>query len=141
MGRQIYPELDLWETAAPFMESWMKDRLGFKGLLNKFSEAAPKLFEQLPELPQFALETMFELKQLGRNNKVQAALLKELKTTIEQGQKERRQLKIGGLAITTAFVATISIFWPGAGLATNGELILGSSIVGSLGVYWMFARV
>ena len=22
MGRQIYPDLDLWETAAPFMEKW-----------------------------------------------------------------------------------------------------------------------
>jgi ubiquinone biosynthesis protein len=141
MGRQIYPDLDLWETAAPFMERWMKDRLGIKGLLSRFGKAAPKLFEQLPELPQFALDTMSELKQLGRNNRTQALLLRDLKATIEHGQNERRQMKLGGIAITVAFVAIVTTLSTGMDFAASNDLILGSSIVGSLGVYWMFAKV
>ncbi|MFT6432542.1 MAG: ubiquinone biosynthesis protein [Candidatus Azotimanducaceae bacterium] len=140
MGRQIYPDLDLWETAAPFMERWMKDRLGIKGLLNRFGKAAPKLFEQLPELPQFALDTMSELKQLGRNNRTQALLLRDLKTTIEHGQNERRQMRLGGLAITAAFIAIVMTLSTGTAFAASSDLIIGSSIVGSLGVYWMFAK-
>ncbi len=141
MGRQIYPELDLWETAATFMEKWMKDRLGIKGLLNRFGEAAPRLFEQLPELPAFALETMAELKQLGRNNKSQAMLLKDLKDTLERDRQERRQMKAAGLAITAAFVAMATALIPDTSLGINSELLLGSSILGSLGVYWMFFKV
>ena len=141
MGRQIYPELDLWETAAPFMERWMKERLGIKGLLNRFGEAAPKLFEHLPELPQFALDTVFELKQLGRNNKAQALLLRDLKSTLERDQKERRQMKAGGLAVTAAFAMIAMVLASGVNLVGNGELLVGSSILGSLGVYWMFVKV
>jgi len=141
MGRQLYPDLDLWETAAPFMEKWMKDRLGIKGLLNRFGEAAPKLFEHLPELPQFALDTMSELKQLGRNNKAQALILKELKITIERDQRERRQMKAAGLVITAAFIAMASTLVSDSNLVGNGELLIGSSILGSLGVYWMFVKV
>lgn len=140
MGRQIYPDLDLWETAAPFMERWMKDRLGIRGLLSRFGEAAPKLFEQLPDLPQFALDTMSELKQLGRNNRTQALLLKDLKSTIEQGQSERRQMKLGGLAITAAFVVIAATLSSSDAFTTSHDLILGALIVGSLGVYWMFVK-
>ena len=141
MGRQIYPDLDLWETAAPFMERWMKDRLGIKGLLNRFGHAAPKLFEHLPELPIFALEAMTQLKQLGRNNKTQAILLKDLKRTLERDRRERRQMKAAGLAITAAFVAMASALISDVNFVENTELLLGSSILGSLGVYWMFIKV
>jgi len=141
MGRQIYPDLDLWETAAPFMERWMKDRLGIKGLLNRFGHAAPKLFEHLPELPMFALEAMTQLKQLGRNNKTQAILLKDLKRTLERDRRERRQMKAAGLAITAAFVAMASALISDVNFVENTELLLGSSILGSLGVYWMFIKV
>ncbi|MEM7365943.1 MAG: ubiquinone biosynthesis regulatory protein kinase UbiB [Pseudomonadota bacterium] len=57
MGRQIYPELDLWETAAPFMERWMSERVGFRGLVRQLSEHGPALIEQLPRLPTVALTT------------------------------------------------------------------------------------
>lgn len=140
MGRQIYPDLNLWETAAPFMKRWMKDRLGIKRMLSNFGEAAPKLFEQLPDLPQLALDTMSELKQLGRNNRTQALLLKELKSTIVHGQNERRQMKRGGLAITAAFITIVMTLSTSAAFAANNDLITSALVVGSLGVYWMFAK-
>ena len=42
MGRQIYPDLDLWETAAPFMERWMRSRYGAQSLLKSFCWFAPE---------------------------------------------------------------------------------------------------
>lgn len=51
LGRQLYPELDLWQTAKPFLENWFKQRVGpekkIKELLGKF----PEISEQLPEIP------------------------------------------------------------------------------------------
>jgi len=110
-------------------------------LLNRFGHAAPKLFEHLPELPMFALEAMTQLKQLGRNNKTQAILLKDLKRTLERDRRERRQMKAAGLAITAAFVAMASALISDVNFVENTELLLGSSILGSLGVYWMFIKV
>jgi ubiquinone biosynthesis protein len=53
LGRDLDPELDLWNTAKPFLEQWMLDQMGPKKLLKQLREQAPqyaKLFPQLPRL-------------------------------------------------------------------------------------------
>ena len=52
LGRTLDPELDLWETAQPILERWMKEQLGFKGLTRRIRAEAPKWAELLPELPR-----------------------------------------------------------------------------------------
>lgn len=51
LGRQLYPQLDLWDTAKPFLEQWMKEQLGPKSVLKKMQKELPKWGEVLPELP------------------------------------------------------------------------------------------
>jgi ubiquinone biosynthesis protein len=51
LGRQLYPELDLWQTAKPFLEKWFKDRVGPKAKLSKFIKQFPEFAEQFPEVP------------------------------------------------------------------------------------------
>ena len=58
LGRQLYPELDLWKTAKPIMEQWMWDRIGPSGQLARLRSQAPALMESLPELAQKALKVL-----------------------------------------------------------------------------------
>ena len=58
LGRQLYPDLDLWKTAKPFLESWMKDYVGVRGLLKSLQANAPKWAESLPELPILLHDTL-----------------------------------------------------------------------------------
>ena len=51
LGRQLYPDLDLWQTAKPFLETWMKDRVGPRAVAHKFRYNLPRWADQLPELP------------------------------------------------------------------------------------------
>jgi ubiquinone biosynthesis protein len=51
LGRELYPDLDLWATAEPFMERWMHDQIGMRGLFNRFKQNLPELVEALPDLP------------------------------------------------------------------------------------------
>ena len=51
LGRQLYPELDLWQTAKPFLEKWIKTQVGPRALLKKIREQTPFWMEKLPELP------------------------------------------------------------------------------------------
>ncbi len=134
MGRQIYPELDLWETAAPYMERWMSERVGLTGLIHQLGKQAPNLLQQLPELPQLALDTLGEVQQLARNNREQTRLLGELRGELESQAKSRRFTRLGGVALVAA------ILFPVSGLAATPEALIGSSLLGSLGVYWMFIR-
>ncbi len=48
VGRQLYPQLDLWKTAKPFLESWIKDQVGIPALVRAFKEKAPFWVEKMP---------------------------------------------------------------------------------------------
>jgi ubiquinone biosynthesis protein len=135
LGRQIYDELDLWETAAPFMEKWMSQRMGIRATLKALGENAPRWFEQLPELPDLAFTALNELNHLGENTRKQTIALNSLKMEIAQQHKRTRTQRIGGIALIAALLSTML---PLAGYADVKEVLVGTSILGSLGVYWMF---
>ena len=52
LGRQLDPELDLWATAKPFLETWMIDQLGPKKLLDELRNESPRYAKLIPELPR-----------------------------------------------------------------------------------------
>ncbi len=52
LGRQLYPQLDLWTTAKPFLENWLKDQMGLPALWRTLREKAPFWVEKLPEFPE-----------------------------------------------------------------------------------------
>jgi len=52
LGRQLDPDLDLWKTAKPFLENWMRDQVGLKGLLRTVRNEAPRWATMLPQLPR-----------------------------------------------------------------------------------------
>ena len=62
LGKQLYPDLDLWENALPFLENWQRERLSPISNLKKLTEKLPEWLEHLPEIPELFFETLQELK-------------------------------------------------------------------------------
>ena len=58
LGRQLYPGLDLWKTAKPFLERWAMRRHGPRALANRFWRELPRALEVLPELPRLAHQAL-----------------------------------------------------------------------------------
>ncbi len=52
LGRQLDPELDLWQTAKPFLERWMNEQIGWRGVLKNLQREAPQWAAMLPSLPR-----------------------------------------------------------------------------------------
>lgn len=52
LGRDLDPGLDLWSTARPFLERWMKEQVGWHGFVERFKNEAPRYVQLLPELPR-----------------------------------------------------------------------------------------
>ena len=67
LGRQLYPELDLWSTAKPFLEKWMRDRLAPPGVFKRIRSQIPDIVQQSPELPKLIYETMDSIRKLERH--------------------------------------------------------------------------
>jgi len=58
LGRQLYPELDLWKTAKPFLENWLKEQMGPKALYQAVKNNAPFWAEKMPELPTLIYDNL-----------------------------------------------------------------------------------
>jgi ubiquinone biosynthesis protein len=61
LGRQLYPDLDLWHTAKPFLEDWMKKRIGTKALFRQIKNNGPFWLEKLPDLPNMFYNALYSL--------------------------------------------------------------------------------
>ena len=80
LGRQLYPDLDLWKSAKPIMEQWMWDRIGPGAQLARLRSQAPALAESLPELVQRALKTLAQGPgSSGASNDSMEALRQEIR--------------------------------------------------------------
>jgi ubiquinone biosynthesis protein len=72
LGRQLDPNLDLWSTAKPFLETWMLDQVGPKKLWKQLVAEAPRYAKLLPELPRLVHDF---LKHRQNNDNAQLQLL------------------------------------------------------------------
>lgn len=80
LGRQLYPELDLWQTAKPFLEKWFQERMGPKAKLTKLIKQFPEFAEQFPEIPSLiykALDNAAYANQRAEMQNRELALLRQ----------------------------------------------------------------
>ena len=80
LGRQLYPELDLWQTAKPFLEKWFHERMGPKAKISKFIEQFPQVAEHFPEIPGLifnALENAATAQHRAEAQQQELALLRQ----------------------------------------------------------------
>jgi ubiquinone biosynthesis protein len=80
LGRQLDPELDLWSTAKPFLERWMNEQIGWRGLLGRLKKEAPRYAQLLPELPRL-LHVSLQAPRGDGGEKALLALLAEQRRT------------------------------------------------------------
>ena len=81
LGRQLDPDLDLWTTAKPFLERWMNDQIGWRGLLARIEKEAPRYAQLLPELPRLVHQALAARAAGPAESPVQLALLAEQRAT------------------------------------------------------------
>ncbi|KRB92288.1 ubiquinone biosynthesis regulatory protein kinase UbiB [Noviherbaspirillum sp. Root189] len=75
LGRQLDPDLDLWKTAKPYLERWMQEQIGWRGMLARFKEEAPHYNKMIPQLPRLVHQALTaKIEEPGIN----AILLKQL---------------------------------------------------------------
>jgi len=107
LGRQLYPDLDLWHTAKPFMERRMEQRMGPSALLRQFSTYGPDLIEQLPRLPELIFGAAQGLRRLDKMAREQRVVMNRLTSLIEdqgRGGRGRRWAGAPLLIVSGAFL-------------------------------------
>ena len=82
LGRQLYPDLDLWQTAQPFLEQWMKDRYSPKSIFKQLKRYAPDWLEHFPQIPPMIFQALKSAQQSNTNDIVKQSTSMPQQTTV-----------------------------------------------------------
>jgi ubiquinone biosynthesis protein len=134
LGRELYPDLDLWETAQPILEEWMRERVSGRAIVARLREQLPEVGETLQEFPQ-VLHTILQRAAEGRLQvEVKHPGMEPLRAELRAGRTQRWALTSGGAALLGGVlwlglsVAPAALGWA---LLGAGALLLALSRPGS----------
>lgn len=99
LGRQLYPELDLWSTALPYLENWNTRRLNPFTLLGKLQDNIPNWVDQLPDLPQQIINAVTQAEQLEQIN---LSLQQQITANQEAAAARVQRVRRGGVLFVAA---------------------------------------
>lgn len=89
LGRQLYPELDLWTTAKPYLERWMRDRYGPKAAWKELQRQVPDFITKAPSIPGLVHASLSQLSRLDQVQQQHMREIQSLKDEISvQGTKQ-----------------------------------------------------
>ena len=99
LGRMLYPELDIWQTARPILERWMSERVGLRGVMKGTRENIPHWLDRLPDLPNKSIDLIERL----RNGRVQ------FEWTSNQMEELRKELRTSSIRSTHSIIGSITL--------------------------------
>lgn len=95
LGRQLYPELDLWKTAKPYLERWLSEQVGPRAIAKRIRAELPRYGEVLPELPGLLHSVLKETQADRRRAASQAQTVNALQATLQSGQRKQLFAVVG----------------------------------------------
>ncbi|MDA3877620.1 MAG: ubiquinone biosynthesis regulatory protein kinase UbiB [Halothiobacillus sp.] len=105
LGRELYPDLDLWETAKPFIERWMRERIGPKAFLQRIKHELPFALEHFAELPRLTITALKHAERQTEQLAAQQLELAHMRAELARHSRQNQYTLIGGL-LMLAFVLT-----------------------------------
>ncbi len=127
LGRELYPQLDIWTTATPILREWMRERVSVRRLVKHLWRQLPDVVESLQSLPALLKESVRRVHEPETHPEVTA--LKELRETV-RATARRRDAVSGASAVLFAglvWLAFDTAGWPGWVLTGCGAIALGAA--------------
>lgn len=97
LGRQLYPQLDLWSTAKPYLEQWMHNRVGPKAIWRELKRQAPAWIQHAPQMPETLRNTLLTLGQYPQQQKQLGDKLDAIEQQLTQQNSRRKHRTLGAI--------------------------------------------
>ena len=122
LGRQLYPDLDLWQTAKPFLERWMSEQVGFRSLIKSVQNNAPQWAEKLPAIPLLLHKVLSQVEQgTLQNQKDVIKSIEKLRKEVRSSNKQTFRVIVGASFVISAVLMQA--------LGGQGQLMFGNAPV------------
>lgn len=99
LGRELYPQLDLWKTAHPILRQWMSEQLGPGAALDQLREDLPQIREAARELPGLIRYLSEQISNDTLKFDLKAPELEEIREQLKAQHKQRFMLTVGASAL------------------------------------------
>jgi len=137
LGRQLYPELDLWKTAKPFIERWMDEQVGLRAMIRGARKHLPRILERLPEMPELLHEALAVQSRTGHWQQAELLRLEAMREEIRRANRRTTLVLVGGaLFISAAVLASfaslpsmLGITWVSWALGTAGVVLMTTGLL------------
>ncbi len=125
VGRQLYPDLDLWKTAQPLLRQWMRERWSLRAVAKDVRTQLPDLLQSLHQVPPL-IESAIQRAADGRLKlEVDARNIKSLREELRESARRQNIITlcaIGMLGGVLWFALDAHPAWPGAAILLAGIL-------------------
>ncbi len=107
MGRQIYPELDFWGIAEPYLDNWLTEQFSPLKLKDYIVENKEDLLFKASEVPGIVYEALDELRSYSKNKESNAKKIEELEVQLSN---QKYLIRVIGIVIisTMAIIMIVS---------------------------------
>ena len=135
LGRQLYPDLNLWDTAQPFLEEWVQQRYSPQSMFRRLQRHAPSWLEQLPQLPDVVMESL----QQGREHDLHLANQQQWQAEREEEQQLARTRVRRRLYSVAALTGAVVLAVPEA-MTVVSQAPPTSWLLAAIGLYLLVRR-
>jgi len=113
LGRQLYPDLDLWQTAKPFLERWMSEQVGARAFAGRLRRSLPEWSEHLPEIPALLHRSLQQAADGKLRLQWESRELQQLRREMKRANQRTLAAIVGGaLLISAAVIYGLDGFTP-----------------------------
>jgi len=122
LGRDLYPDLDVWATATPILRDWMRERTSVRTLARELRARVPGLMEAVRGLPGL-LGLLVEREHARLQPPAPAPEMSELRAALERSTHRRQAVTLGAALLLGGLVwlaVARDPAWVGWGLLVAG---------------------
>jgi ubiquinone biosynthesis protein len=123
LGRELHPELDIWQTASPILREWMSERIGPKAMLRDLRQQLPDMIEAARTLPPLLKRAVLQAQDGRLRLPVDPRPFEALERSIRESNR-RRDAVTAAAALLLGGVLWLALEgdprWPGVALAALG---------------------
>jgi ubiquinone biosynthesis protein len=123
LGRDLYPELDIWKTASPILRDWMRERTSVRSVIKNFTKELPELIEASKVLPPLIRAALHQAQNGNLRMGIESRELEELKFAMFAANRRRDAITVGAAILFGGLVwlgVDREAAWPGWAMLTIG---------------------
>ena len=124
VGRELYPELDLWATAKPFINKWISNHFGINAQIQALLTEGPANLQEVLEIPSRTKKIDDTIRQLKKQLAIQKQSIQKLQETGRHQLWKRRLTRIGGAAAIVIALINLSKTVPMTEVLNNSPIYL-----------------